>query len=342
MIQPSFLHDAYPLATGGEGTPRTVGIHDVNTFAALSGDYSRIHLDDDYGARLPYGGRIAHGLLSASWALGMLSLEAGLTVGRRNAHACIRSFEANYRVPVRPGDTLRCRWRSVRQESTGGDFGAARTDFQVLNQLDDCVTDGHVLLALPLAASIRSLPLSRPSAWPECIFDPEPGRSYYLEDLHPGGFAGHTEGRTLTEADVVGYGNFTGDYGVHHGDARCAGHGLFGARIVQPMLAFDIGFALWLREWSRAGSPEGAGSAGHLCDRWTFHAPFYLGDTLQCRFKVLTARASRTRPAAGLATCGLQFLNQREEVAMSSEIVLMYPRRPTSSAQGSESDDRGG
>ncbi len=331
MIPLQLLHGDYPAAISGETTPRTVGVHDINTFAALTGDYSRIHLDDDYGARLPYGGRIAHGLLSASWALGVLSLEAGLTVGRRNPWAWISGFEANYRAPVRPGDTLRCRWRSARQELAGRGFGTVRTEFQVLTQSNDCVTDGHLLLALPIDAAARPPLAPPPTAWPERAFEPEPGRNYYLEDLHPGSLAGQTEGRTLTEADVVGYGNFTGDYGVQHADVQRAAAGLFGARIVQPMLAFDIGFALWLREWSRVGPPEGAGAAGHLCDRWAFHAPFYLGDTLRCRFQTLTSRASRSRSGVGLVTCGLQIINQREEVALSSEVVLMYPRRPASS-----------
>lgn len=327
MTEPRLYAD-YPAEATGETTPRTLGVHDIGAFAALTSDYSRIHLDDDYGARLPYGGRIAHGLLSASWALGALSLDAGVTVGRRNPFAWISRFEANYRMPVRPGDTLRCRWRSVRQESVEHGFGVARTDFQMLSQTNECVTDGHLVLQLPMDAATGPRLPPRPAAWPERSFEPEPGRSYYLEDLSPGSLAGQTEARTLTETDVVGYGNFTGDCGVLHGDAESAARGLFGTRIVQPMLVFDIGFALWLREWSRVGSAEGSSTAGHLCDRWAFHAPFHIGDTLRCRFQTLASRASRTRPDVGLATCGLQMINQREEVALSAEVVLMYPARP--------------
>ena len=55
MIPLQLLHGDYPAAISGETTPRTVGVHDINTFAALTGDHSRIHLDDDFGARLPYG-----------------------------------------------------------------------------------------------------------------------------------------------------------------------------------------------------------------------------------------------------------------------------------------------
>ncbi|CAB1369629.1 MaoC family dehydratase [Denitratisoma oestradiolicum] len=325
MPKTALLHADYPALLEGETSPRTVGGQDITTFACLTGDYNRIHLDEHYGASLPYGSRIAHGLISGSWALGSLSQEAPLTVGRRHPEAYLSGCEVNYRSPVLPGDTLRCRWRMERQAAEGRGFGPVQTRFQMLNQRDEPVTDGHLLLQLPASSGAR-LPDSARVPWPAEEFDPVPGRVYFLEDFQPGSHAGQTEGRTLTEADVVGYGGFTGDNGGHHGDAEFARAGRFGARIVQPMLAFDIGFALWLKEWCRMGTPD-SGQAGHLCDRWQAHAPFYLGDTLRCRYRTLSARTSRTRPGMGLLTCGLQMLNQRDAVALSAEVVMMYPTR---------------
>ena len=55
---------------------RTVTADAVATFAALTGDYSRIHVDHALGASAPGGRGFAHGLLSASWALGALTLYA--------------------------------------------------------------------------------------------------------------------------------------------------------------------------------------------------------------------------------------------------------------------------
>ena len=94
------------------------------------------------------------------------------------------------------------------------------------------------------------------------------------------------------------------------------------------MLAFDVGFALWLRHFAPLGPEHGAATPGHLCDRWTFHAPIHPGDTIRCRFQVLASRASRSRPGSGLVTCGLQLLDQHDLVAMSGEVVLMWPSRP--------------
>lgn len=302
------------MTTQGETAPRTVGAHDISAFAGLVGDYNRIHLDDRWQA----GGRIAHGLLSASWLVGGLSQDAPATVGRRDGQVCLTRFEVNYRKPVRPGDSLRGAWRR-RTADTGGSPQAARgLVFHILNHGDEAVSDGHLDVAGDFPPA--------PAPWPAVRFEPTPGQVYYLEDFVPGSHAGETEGRTLNDADVTAYGGFTGDNGGLHGDAPFARAGLFGAPIVQPMLVFNIGFALWLRDWCRMGTPN-EGMAGHLCDRWTLHGPMFPGDTLRCRYRTLNARASRTRAGMGLVTVGLQLLNQCDAVTMSAEVVMMFPAR---------------
>lgn len=306
----------------GETTPRTVAAHDIAAFAGMVGDYSRIHLDERFGSTLPHGGRIAHGLLSASWALGGLSLDAPSTMGRRDPDAYLSSCEVNYRRPVLAGTTLNCRWRTASRGGDETDGGGARTHFEMRDPEGRTVTDGHVVLCR--GQGIFDAPAPRP--WPAAELIADPAKILYLEDFAPGGQAGETEGRTLTEADVVNYGGFTGDSGGHHFDAEFAGRGLFGGRIAQPMLVFNIGFALWLRDWCRMRMPD-SGLAGHLSDRWVFHRPCRMGDTLRCRHRTLAVRPSRSRPGAGVLTCGLQLVNQRDEVAMSAEVLMMYPSR---------------
>ena len=66
----SFYED---YAVGDEFiTPaRTVTEADVAMFAALSGDYNRLHTDAEYAQQGPFGERIAHGLLGLSMVVGL-------------------------------------------------------------------------------------------------------------------------------------------------------------------------------------------------------------------------------------------------------------------------------
>ncbi|MFH1092130.1 MAG: MaoC/PaaZ C-terminal domain-containing protein, partial [Pseudomonadota bacterium] len=43
---------------------RTVTEADIVHFAGISGDFNQIHTDDEFAKKLPFKGRIAHGLLT--------------------------------------------------------------------------------------------------------------------------------------------------------------------------------------------------------------------------------------------------------------------------------------
>ena len=77
----------------------------VATFGALTGDYSRIHFDHELGRASPHGRGFAHGLLSASWALGGMTLEAPERLGCGEADAYLASFAVRFHDVVRFGDT---------------------------------------------------------------------------------------------------------------------------------------------------------------------------------------------------------------------------------------------
>jgi acyl dehydratase len=56
---------------------RTITETDVVQFAGLTGDWTRIHTDEEYARATPYGGRVAHGMLVLSVGSALL-LRAGL------------------------------------------------------------------------------------------------------------------------------------------------------------------------------------------------------------------------------------------------------------------------
>ncbi|MEM9938438.1 MAG: MaoC family dehydratase [Pseudomonadota bacterium] len=53
-------------------TQHTITEDDVELFAQVSGDRNPLHMDDDYAKTTPFGQRIAHGALTASYISGIL------------------------------------------------------------------------------------------------------------------------------------------------------------------------------------------------------------------------------------------------------------------------------
>ena len=95
---------------------RTIEAADINAFAGLTGDFYPLHVDEEKARETRFGGRIAHGPLTFSMAVGLVGLsgfygdavEALLGVDELRAHR-----------PVFPGDTIR-----VHVTVTGAEPGA--------------------------------------------------------------------------------------------------------------------------------------------------------------------------------------------------------------------------
>ncbi len=331
-----FMHfDDYHTGMNGITTPRTITECDIITFACLTGDYSQMHMDRHYAANLAYGARIAHGLLGSSLVIGGLSTCAPHVLGRENPRACLQGFDVNYRDVIRMGDTLRTEWRISEKTSDADVAGvhSLKTSIRVLNQDSNLVADG--LITVKIADNHAKVPetVIRPGdPWELDQFVSDKERVYYAEDYTPDGQSGETEGRTLTEADIVNFCGFTGDYSPQYIDAVFASKALFGARIIHPMLSFNIAFAYWLREWLCLPMPA-EGFAGHLNDSWIFLAPVMIGDTIRCKYKTLSTRIARSKPGTGLVSFGLQIVNQRNEAVQEGSVLMMYPSR-----QGAQAD----
>jgi len=79
---------------------RTVTEHDVEAFAAVTGDDNPVHLDEAYAAATPFKGRIAHGMLSAGY------ISAVLGTRLPGPGAIYVSQTLSFRRPVRIGDEV--------------------------------------------------------------------------------------------------------------------------------------------------------------------------------------------------------------------------------------------
>lgn len=78
---------------------RTVTDADVVEFARISGDDNAIHLDEAFGARTRFGGRVAHGALS----FGFMAASQTRLIG---AGIIWLGASVRFTAPVRIGDTV--------------------------------------------------------------------------------------------------------------------------------------------------------------------------------------------------------------------------------------------
>lgn len=83
------------------GRGRTITEADVVSFATLTGDFHPQHVDAAWSAEQRFGERVAHGMLVASYAIGLLDLPFERIVALR------RVKDLTFKRPVRLGDTMR-------------------------------------------------------------------------------------------------------------------------------------------------------------------------------------------------------------------------------------------
>jgi 3-hydroxybutyryl-CoA dehydratase len=82
---------------------KTITDADIVLFSGVSMDSNAVHMDEEFGRTTPFGGRIAHGMLSAS----LLSSVLGNRLP--GPGTVYMSQSLRFRAPVRPGDTVRAR-----------------------------------------------------------------------------------------------------------------------------------------------------------------------------------------------------------------------------------------
>ena len=101
MLPPSQTLYFEDLALGMTETyVKEVKSSDVVGFAEISGDRNPIHLSEHFAARTPFGGRIAHGLYTAS----LISAVIGTRLP--GPGAVYMSQTLNFMGPVRIGDVV--------------------------------------------------------------------------------------------------------------------------------------------------------------------------------------------------------------------------------------------
>lgn len=81
---------------------RTITEADIVQFAALTGDYNPMHTSAAYAATTAFGKRVAHGMLSLSYAVGQ-AYQLGFL---EQTVLAFRELDMKFSLPVEIGDTL--------------------------------------------------------------------------------------------------------------------------------------------------------------------------------------------------------------------------------------------
>jgi acyl dehydratase len=120
---------------------RTIGEGDVTLFAGLAGDFTPIHMDETFAQTTPFGRRIAHGPLTMSVAIGLLT-QAGV-LGERVIG--LVNVNWDFAGPVFIGDTIRSQVtvEEVRPTSKAG-RNLATFLLEVANQRGETVQTGRL------------------------------------------------------------------------------------------------------------------------------------------------------------------------------------------------------
>ena len=100
-MNPQNGYDIEDIAVGMSAeTAKTITDADIVLFAGVSTDVNAVHMDEEFGKTTMFGGRIAHGMLSAS----LLSAVLGTRLPGPGVIYVGQSLR--FKAPVRIGDTV--------------------------------------------------------------------------------------------------------------------------------------------------------------------------------------------------------------------------------------------
>lgn len=127
-----------PVASVGDTADSSMTVTDetIETYAGLSSDYNPLHQNDEYASETMFGGRIAHGMLSAGPVSAALAELPGDII--------YLSQNLTFENPVYPGDTVTARAEVVE---TLGD-NRIRVD-TVAETTETVISGDAIVLSVP-------------------------------------------------------------------------------------------------------------------------------------------------------------------------------------------------
>lgn len=140
----------------------------------------------------------------------------------------------------------------------------------------------------------------------------------YFEDFQVGDVE-TTRARTITEADIVNFAAFSGDWYPLHTDVEYAKKGPFGERIAHGMLILSVATGLMPLY-------EMAIVAFYGMDKVRFTAPTMIGDTVHVELEVVDRQDKGE--IGGVVALKQSVKNQKGEDVAISTLKVMIGKKP--------------
>jgi acyl dehydratase len=148
-----------------------------------------------------------------------------------------------------------------------------------------------------------------------------PGR--YFDEWQVGDTVAHSVTRTVTETDNVLICALTHNPQPMHLDAEAAKDSEFGQVLVNSCFTFSLVVGV-----SVGDTTLGTLIANLGFDEVRFPKPVFIGDTLRFESEVTAARASASRPTAGIVTWEHRAINQRGETVCTMKRSALLHKKP--------------
>lgn len=148
--------------------------------------------------------------------------------------------------------------------------------------------------------------------------------SYRFEDLFVG-MQFRSPGRTITDADVIGFACLTGDFSELHTNDVYARNSQFGRRVAHGMLGLAYAHGLM---WPRTNALRETAVAFLGISDWRFVAPIFIGDTIFAQYRLADLKDSRSRPHQAIATFEVELVNQDGSVVQRGRKALLVSKTP--------------
>jgi acyl dehydratase len=146
--------------------------------------------------------------------------------------------------------------------------------------------------------------------------DLRPIQGLFYEDYSVGASI-TSQGRTVTESDIVSFAMLSGDWNPLHTDAEAAKATPYGERIAHGLLVLSM--ATGLAE--RLGFMHQT-VLGFMGLDWQFRAAVKIGDTIRVQAAVSELKPM-PRLGGGYVTFKVQILNQEDKVAQRGEWTIL-------------------